>query len=422
MKLSKARALAFSSVGHFVNDGSVAFVPLIVDVLSQVKGTTPIEVSVLLFLFPFSSTVSSVFIGRYADRSGSAGVLMALGIGCLGLALVGFYLLTEYSTGVHVFLFATACTVAMGFGSSFYHPLGGTVLQVSFGQEATGRALGLNGAMGSLGRALYPTMLFVVAAVASTPGSLGFFGIVGVGSALLIWGGLGRAEVGRPTKGAEQPSARSVLTKPMVILLAVSFLRSASLFGISSYVAIFLTTQRGLGINSLLLGLEITVMYASAIPGQPFFGLLADRFDRRLVLAVSALGAGASIVGFSYSEGVVAVALLSLFGFFAYTGFPLLLSLASDYAKENATSFGNSLIWGLGATGGNSVGPLIVGAIILGDYSGLGFAFRVMAVLAGVSAFAAFLIPRARPRKIAATGQADEDRKGPPLSATDINR
>ena len=393
MGLSRARALAFTSVGHFVNDGSVFFLPLVVDLLAAIKGVTPLEVAVMLFLFYFGSTISSVFVGRQADRTGTPGRLMAVGMSCLGAGLIGFFLIVVYAGGTELFAFALLCDLVMGFGSSFYHPLGGSILQSAFGRETMGRALGMNGAMGSLGRALYPSLFFVAAAALTTPGSLGFFGLVGMGAALLIWAGLGRAERSSPKVDAVQQSVRSSLTKPMIVLLGVSFLRSASLFGVAAYVPIFLTTQRGLGVSSLL-GLSLTAFYASAILGQPLFGFLADRLNHRLVLAISALGAAASVVGAVETGGVESIALLSLFGFFAYTGFPLLMSLASDYSAQSSSALGNSLVWGLGATGGNSVGPLLVYALALNDYGRLGSSFEAMAALAVVSAVGALLIPK----------------------------
>ncbi|MDE1858701.1 MAG: MFS transporter, partial [Thaumarchaeota archaeon] len=237
-----------------------------------------------------------------------------------------------------------------------------------------------------------PSLFFVAAAALTTPGSLGFFGLVGLGAALLIWAGLGRVERMKREGGGPGPSVRSSLTRPMVMLLVVSFLRSAALFGVAAYAPIFLTTQRGLGVSSVL-GLSLTVFYASAIVGQPVFGMLTDRVDHRWVLAVSAVGAALAIVGYVNTSGVLSVALLSLFGFFAYTGFPLLMSLASDYTPQ-ASALGNSIVWGVGATGGNSVGPILVYATALNEYSHLGFAFEMMAGLAVASALGAVLLPK----------------------------
>lgn len=397
MKHGRARALGFTSVGHFVNDGSVFFLPLVVDLLAALKGATPLEVAVLLFLFYFSSMVASVFVGRWADRTGAPGGLMAVGIGCLGLGLIGFYAAISYSAGTQLFSYSLLCDLTMGVGSSFYHPLGGSVLQASFEGGASGRALGINGAMGSLGRALYPSLFFVAAAALTPPGSLGFFGLVGLGASLLIWAGLGRIEGAKRKRGAPGPSVKSALTRPMVMLLGVSFLRSVALFGVAAYAPIFLTTQRGLGVSSIL-GLSLTAFYASAIVGQPFFGMLTDKVDHRLILAISAVGAALAIGGYVNTSGVVSIALLSLYGFFAYTGFPLLMSLASDYSQQ-ASALGNSIVWGLGATGGNAVGPILVYAIALDQYSHLGYAFELMAGLAVVSALGAALLPKPAPRE-----------------------
>lgn len=323
---------------------------------------------------------------------------MATGIACMGAGLFGFYLTMEYTSGASLFLLALLCDLTMGFGSSFYHPLGASVLQGTFGEGTTGRALGLNGSMGSVGRALYPSLFFAAAALFTKPGSMGFLGLVGLGAALLIWAGLGRVDFRRPHEKAPPSTIRSTLNRSMVILLGVTFVRSAALGGIAYYIPIFLTTQRGLGVGSLL-GVALTATYATGIVGQPIFGSLTDRLDHRAVLGMSAVGAAASIVGCVNTTGVLSVALLALFGFFTYTGFPLLMALASDYSEHKASALGNSVIWGLGDSTGTSLGPLLVYALTLDSYVGLGLGFEVMAVLVVVSSAAAFLLPRAASRR-----------------------
>ncbi|MDG6975825.1 MAG: MFS transporter [Nitrososphaerota archaeon] len=396
--MGRARALAFTSLGHFANDGSVFLLPLIVDLLGNQHGATHFEQSILLFLFYFSSMVSSVFVGRRADRTGAPGVLMAVGIACLGVGLIGFFATMVYTTGTELFTLALLFDFVMGFGSAFYHPLGGSILQASFDRDNTGRALGLNGALGSVGRALYPLIYAAAVLVVTIPDSVATFGLVGVVAAVLIWVGLGTARTGKKQEGPEGQSLRRSLTKPMVILMIITFIRSAAIFGVAAYVQIFLTAQRGTGVGSLL-GVLTAVYFAPAIVGQPLFGWLVDRVDHRLVMAVSAAGASASIVGFVSAGGAVSYAFLSLFGFFAYTGFPVLLSLAADYAPAGASSLGNSLVWGLGTTGGNALGPLIVYALVLNDYGKLGVTFEYMAILALVSAVGAVLIPKPKERK-----------------------
>jgi MFS family permease len=392
-RLGKARALAYTSLGHFTNDGSVFLLPLVVDLLGSRYGTTHFEQSILLFFFYFSSMVSSVFVGRRADKTGASGRLMAVGMAFLGMGLIGFFVTMVYTAGTELFAFALLSDFVMGFGSAFYHPLGGSVLQASFERGNTGRALGLNGALGSVGRAVYPLIYGAAVLVVTIPDSLAAFGLVGALVAILIWVGLGGIRTGRQSDGHKGESLLRSLTRPMVILMIITFVRSAAIFGVATYVQIFLTTQRGAGVGSLL-GILTTVYFAPAIVGQPLFGWLMDRVDHRLVMALSGAGASASIIGFVSLGGVESYAFLSLFGFFAYTGFPVLLSLAADYAPVGASNLGNSLVWGLGTTGGNALGPLIVYAFVLNDYSRLGASFEYMAILALVSAIAAVLIPK----------------------------
>ena len=394
LSLSKSRALAFSSLGHFVNDGSGFFVPFIVAVFAALNGLSVLEVSLLLFLSPFSTMVFSPYAGRWADRSGAPGRLMALGIACLGFGLVGFGFVAAFTSGTELFALALLCDFVMGFGGAFYHPLGASVLQTAFKGGTEGRALGLNGAMGSVGRATYPPIYTVlIVPFLAEAGGFAFLGVVGVGAALMIWMGLGRAESGHRRNEGPPASVKSSFTKPMIALLVVSFVRSASLFGVAQYAPTFLSNNRGLGVGSLL-GLAIFVFYASAIVGQPFFGLLTDRLDHRLVLAISTLGAAGSIFGYVDSGGLVSVAWLSLFGFFAYSGFPLLMAMASDYSAENSLALGNSLVWGLGSSGGTSLGPILVFALAFNDYGRLGISFEEMAMVAIVSGVAALLIPK----------------------------
>ncbi len=399
LSITRARALAFTSLGHFVNDGSGFFIPVIVAIFASLNGLSVLEVSLLLFLYPFATMIFSIYAGRWADRSGAPGRLMALGISCLGFGLVGFFFVAAYTSGVELFALALLCDLVMGFGGAFYHPLGASILQTEFGRGTAGRALGVNGAMGSLGRAIYPPIfLIVVAPFLTQAGGLAFFGLVGIGAALLIWAGLGRAEFGSKKSGGVRASVKGSFTKPMVVLLVVSFVRSASLFGIAQYAPTFLSSQRGLGLGALL-GVAIFAYYASAIVGQPFFGFLTDRLDHRLVFAISTLGAAGSVFGYVSSGGAVSVAWLSLFGFFAYSGFPLLMALASDYSEHGGSAIGNSLVWGLGSSGGTALGPLLVYALALNDYSKLGSSFEVMAVVALVSGMAAMLIPKPTARR-----------------------
>ena len=142
------------------------------------------------------------------------------------------------------------------------------------------------------------------------------------------------------------------------------------------------------------LGAAIFWMYFPAILGQPVFGWLVDHYDRRIVLGLSSLASGLSILAYLVSSGWVSVAFLAVFGLFTFSGFPLFLSLAADYVPREAASLGNALVWGVGSGGGSVLGPLVVGVIIASDYGLLGLAFGVLAAVAIVSALGTALLPK----------------------------
>jgi FSR family fosmidomycin resistance protein-like MFS transporter len=429
--IGRRRSLALTSLAHFTNDGTVFFVPVIAAIVASHHGVSAGVVTLLFLVFYTSSTVLSLFVGRLSDHIGRPASLMGLGLGILSLGLLGFYFALAQTTGTALVVALLLAAFLTGSGSSFYHPLGASVLQTTFRDRSMGMALGVNGAMGSLGRALYPSLYFVAAAVIAGYGSIVLFALVGFAAGLAIWLGVrvptaeraprDRTGVGGPASaddptpgggaasagatasaggaastGVPRPGSRSdTLTRGILILTAVAFLRSSATQGIASWIPTYLATQKGLGASGSL-GLAVTIMYASAIIGQPVFGLLVDRFDKRAVLALSSSGAAVTTVGYLWlGSGWIGEAWLFAFGFFVFSGFPLLLSMVGDYVPRGESSLANALVWGIGSTAGGAVGPLVAGALTGGDYKRLGFAFTVLAGAALVSAAATVLVPRA---------------------------
>jgi MFS family permease len=425
-----ARLLGVSSLAHFLNDGVVFFVPVVGDLLSQDRHLSTVMVTAMLTVFYVTSAGFGVAVGLAADAIGRRGPMIAVGIATLGVSLFGFYASLSLAGIPSDILVLVAAAVA-GVGSSFYHPLGGSVLQLGFPASARGRALGINGAAGSLGRALYPAMFFVIAAIGiSRAATTVVFGALSLLAAVAIAVGLptdpGRgagphstarraapapapsptgATAGRTSAlggegragSSRSPGAslRSLLSRSVVALMAISFLRSLAFIGIVSWIPIYLTTERHAGLSTGL-GWTVTVMYAGGIVGQPLFGVLADRFDKRFVLALDSLGSAVGIFLFLSTAGHGAAALLALavFGLFTFSGFPLLMSLVADYVPKASSTTGNALVWGVGSTGGQALGPVAVSLLMGGSHAHLGLAFAILGALAAATVLGTPLLQR----------------------------
>ncbi len=383
--VSRWRALAFTSLGHLVNDGWVMFIPLIADVIENQKQTPPVIVTLISVSFYSSSALLNFFIGHLASRSSSQGRMMASGIAILSLSYLGFDFALGFPNGGLLY-FAVACVaVVAGFGSAFYHPIAASIVQTSFGLSSRGKAMGVNGSAGVLGSTIFPPLFFAIALLISQRDTLALMSVCTVGAAVAIWFGLSAYR--RPQTGPQSrpASIRGVLTRSLIVLTAVTAIRSAANTGVSVWLPTYITFVRNEGVGSIL-GLTIAATYLGAIPGQLFFGVLVERLDKRYVLGVSSAGAGLAVLGYIATQGYTAIVFITLFGFFSYSTFPTLLSLTSDYVPQSSWTTANGLVWGLGLMGGNVIGPAITQLVIGNGYARMSLAFTILAVLGLVGA------------------------------------
>lgn len=379
------RALAFTSIGHMVNDGWVTFIPLIADIVVNEKQTPLFVVTLISVSFYSSAALLNFLVGHQADRTRSQGRMLASGIAILSLAFLGFDFALSSPGGGPLYLMVVAFAILAGFGSSFYHPIAASILNSSFGFSDRGKALGVNGSLGQVGSAAFPPLFFGLALFFSQRSALALLSVVGLGASLVIWLGLRNYGNVHRASGVERRSARQALTRGLVILTAVTTIRAMGITGVSVWLPTYITFVRGAGVSSVL-GLTIAATFVGAIPGQLVFGTLVERLDKRYVLGLSSAGAGVAVIGYISTGGYPALAFIFLFGFFAYSSFPTLLSLTSDYVPPASWTAANGFVWGLGMMGGNVLGPAMTQLVIGNDYARLNLAFTLLAVLSLVGA------------------------------------
>lgn len=382
--------LAFTSIGHFMNDGFMFLFPVIADILASLNGYPASYLTALFAVFYTASTVFGIFAGRFSDRGSVLGGLHT-GIFLISIGIVGFSTTLIYPT--LPFAVPLLSSVVMGMGTGFYHPIGAAILQRSYSRKNLGKVLGINGSMGSIGRALFPSIFLGLAYFISQGDAFVVLAIAGLASAFIIGAGLRAPMKIKSENSAKGGGIKSVVNASIILLTAVFFIKSVSAQGMVAWIPTFLTYNKGVAIGTTL-GVVLTVMYSSAIVGQPLFGILVDRMDKRLLLAISSLGTAAAMFAYMNTSGWLEILMLSLFGFFTFSGFPLTMSLVSDYAPKGASSLTNSIVWGLGNSGGMILGPVVAGAIILNNYANIPTSFNVLIILSVIVAFASLALPR----------------------------
>ena len=398
------RVILFTSLAHFANDGESFFIPVLIDLVAFAYGVSYFLIAIANSLFWLSTAASAIFFGPLIDRKNLHAEGMGLGILILSVGLMLFTLALD---GVSVSFFLLSSSVVAGFGSSFYHPTGAFILQSYYKGGHVGRYLGINGSAGSVGRAAYPSLLLLVgSAVASNAASIQIFGLLGIAFAAAVFlgvrgykipgadgGGAPRSKDGATPGGGQ--TIGSALTPAVALLSSISFVRSLAFYGIISFISEYITFERGAGAG-LSLGALITLMYVGAIVGQFFFGRLVEVYDRRKILAASTAISALFFYVYLVTSGTLSLAALALFGFANFSGFPIFMSMASDYAPKDATATGNAIVWNLGNTGGRAAGPLFVGFIIAASSGDLTFAFEVSLLIALASALVTMKLPKPR--------------------------
>lgn len=405
---NRARSLAATSLAHFVNDGGqYVFITLYPTLFPSSTQFAYVYIGALAAVQSLFSVAASPFVGRSADASGKYDFLLFIGLSLLGLGILGFAISVLFTRGFYLFLFLIPFSAIAGVGSAFYHPLGATVLTETWDLTSLGRAMGINGSLGSVGRAIFPLIVAILVVYFTIPSVLTLT-ILYVGIAFAVYRMLRTVHFGRIRtagtaikKGGEQegrlrkPSITINRLIPLILpLTIVSFMKGFFSFGVVNFVAVYV--EHIIGINfSVELGLVLTLVLAMPIVGQPIFGYVADMFGRRLALGISIGGSGLAIlVLLATSNLYLQIACLALFGFFVFTGFPLLMPLASGAVPPEAATLSNSIVWGLGNAGGGAVGPLLIGILAQPGYFGsLGNAFLLATI---VSLLSIVLLPFVR--------------------------
>ena len=392
-------SLITTSLAHFANDGGGYVFITLLPVL-PIPGTFLIgSLGALQNLF---SVISSPIIGKRADSGRDYGNLLAIGLSLVGIAVIGYSVAILFTTGFSLFLFLLPFAILGGIGSSFYHPLGASVLYEKWRDSSLGRAMGINGAAGSLGRALYPVIIVGLVTYLTMPSvvAIAFATFV---IAIVINHNFRRMSFSKPKDlvlGKNNRTPLSAIIPKIFGLTSVAFTRGIFAMGLVYWLTLYLKNVRNFGY--VLDGAVFSLVLAMAVLGQPTFGYLADKIGRRLALGLSVLISALAMIGFlSLTNQILSVFLLAIFGFTALTGFPLLLPIAISIAPKGTETMSSSIVWGVGNVGGGAVGPFLIGILaepaFLGSLAG-GF-FVVIAIgLMGLAILP--FVPKVDARKI----------------------
>lgn len=389
----KAKALTFTSLGHFINDGFLVIFPIL-SIYYISMGINPTAIGIFGAVYNFLSGFLGAPVGKLGDESGKYSELMYLGF--LLIALGGVSYLVSFLTGSLVlrYIFVFLGSLFLGFGLGFYHPLGGAILQHKFEKQEAPRALGINGALGSLGRALAPYVFVSLFEALGIKMGLGMMVVFTIIISTIIYFGLKGVSVEVKEERKENGASGSVKPYMYVIvpLTIIVFVRSMFIAGVQLFAPTYLAK---IYISKQLVGIFLTVSYATAIVGQPFFGDLTARIGGRLVVYITTVFSTAFYLIFLFVQSFYAQLIsFALFAFFALSGFPNLLGYVSQVVDKSVFARANGIVWSYGNMLGGALGMIIGGPIIqyLGFFEGM-LAYGLLGV---VSSVLLIMLPKTR--------------------------
>ncbi len=358
----KISSLAYTSFAHFTNDGNFLLFPLLIEY--EKFAASFIILTIGAIAIDLVSGFVSPFIGRLADRTNAHAILIAAGLSIEGFSVAIFSMGFFYPSSVDYFILIG--TLVLGLGQSFYHPLGGTVLSMTFTGERYGRALGINGSMGSVGRALTPFLLALLIPYAGHGDSFLFIAAFELFAALIIVNGLrwikrtDSKTVKEQTRKAISPESLKKYRSVIYTLAAVVFIRSIFSSGVVTFLPYYIGVIFSLSPFSSLPNYMISIAFIAPIFGQPIFGVLTSRLGGKYVITITSTLAVLFTVLFVLTHSVyVMTASMAGFAFSVFSGFPVLIGYVQQLVPRDILTASSSLVWGVGSTVGGALGIVV---------------------------------------------------------------
>ncbi len=421
------RSLLFWAVllGHLTNDIFMSMGPVMLAFLgTHFLGANAAAIGLAISLRELIGALAQPFFGALTDRTGGR-LLAALGLTWTALSMSAALTAALSSNGTLTLLFY--CSAALG--SAAFHPVGSLYAAISQ-QNRAARNSGLFFLFGQIGLGTGPALAGILLAAltltaegrvrlqpaaADNLAALMALSLAALPAVALMVRFIPSQRAVIDQRGAQSAShkAHNTITAAVLgtfgLFLVLLFLRSLSHIGVVNFVPI-LFERRGWSVDQYGF---VTSLYwiASAVSGV-VLGALADRYDRRRMIALS-LWLGAPLLFFMPTvEGLAAPLLTLAAGAALGAGFPLTVVMAQSLlpnAKGLAAGLSLGLIFGAGAIGNALIGLLADGIERIA-FGGIGIqaTFQVVAVAALVAGILALLLPKrlsGRPEPVASTPQ-----------------
>ena len=367
---------------HLLNDMMQSLLPAIYPMLKTSFALDFVQVGLISFTYQVTASLLQPVVGSYTDRRPKP---YSLAVG-MSFTLLGLLLLAR----VNRFGFLLLAAATVGVGSSVFHPESSRVARM-----ASGGRLGFAQAFfqvgGNAGSALGPLLAaFIVlpfgrqsVAWFSLAALLGIFVLYRVGT----WykhhrSGKRASRTGAP---AGPPVPKRIVTRSLVVLMALVFSKYFYLASLTSYYEFFLISKFHVSVRSaqIYLFLFLGAVAAGTIIGGP----VGDRLGRKLVIWCSILGVLPFTLALPYANLLWTAVLSVVIGVILASAFSAILVYAQELVPGKVGMI-SGLFFGL-AFGMGGIGAAVLGW--LADRTGIDFVYKVCSFLPAMGLLTALL-------------------------------
>lgn len=380
------KAIALLGSGHLIADFTQGAVAALIPFFVADRHWSYATAASLVLALNLSSSIVQPAFGHWADQRSPAWLMpVGLVLAGTGLALVGW--MPSYALVVAVLAVA-------GIGVAAFHPAAAQALH-SVAGEKRATSMSVFSVGGNAGFALGPLVATGVLLTAGLRGS----------ALLVIPAWLMAAVLAanlRLYPVATRLSTRGGATAPIpgsanswgafVLLSAILLCRSVAFVSLNAFLPAYwigvLGQGRGAG------GVALSLLLAIGAVGTLLGGWMADRYDRKRVIAFSLLIAGALMLALpNVLPPAAAMALLVPLGLSFFMSSSVIVTLGQEYLPERV-GLASGVTLGVAVTVGGLAAPLL-GWIV--DRYGFASAFGTGAFLALAASTMAWLLPAPAP-------------------------
>lgn len=378
-------ALAF---GHFCVDMQTSALAVLTPLLYVTYNLDYAAAAVIITVNSLASSVVQPLFGMLSDRKS---LRVFLPIGCL-IASTGIVLVTfapSYWMVLLVVLFS-------GLGSASFHPEGTrNANYVSGSKKATGLSVFFVG--GNLGFAVGPLLITMLFALFGKAGAFGMLVPAAI-SSLVLWRLLpvyaAAARVRDSQKGNRSTGptlSRGRVAYSLSLLISIISLRSMVQTGLITFIPLYFVSLNSN--NHDYAAFLLTVFSLSGAAGTLVGGRLGDRFERRIILAVTVAVATPVLLVFMNTTGFVQVLALAIAGATLISASSLTVVMAQEILPHRvglASGLTLGLAFGAGGLGTTGLG-------VFADNFGLSGTMLVLVFLPLPVVILSLILPSGKP-------------------------